>query len=74
MSLRQLFRSAELVNLMNKLGHVENYSYILEVETAIAQAVQQTSALLPASVVRQPTCPSLFHSDFDNYDEFVNDL
>ena len=74
MALHHLFRSAELITLMNKLGHVENYSFLLEIETAVAVATQETASLLPTTIVRQPACPSLFHSDYDNYDEFVNDL
>jgi hypothetical protein len=74
MSLRHLFRSAELIKLMNRLGHCENYSFLLEIETAIATAVQNASSLLPVSIARNPTCPSMFHSDFDNYDGYVNDL
>ena len=69
-----MFRSAELIKLTNRLGHCENYSFLLEIETAIAAVVQNTSSLLPVSIVRNLTCPSVFRSDFDNYDEYVNDL
>jgi len=68
MSLRHLFRSADLVKLMNRLGHCENYSFLLEIETAIAMAVvHNASSLIPVGIVRNPSCLSLF-------DEFVNDL
>lgn len=74
MTLRHLFRSADLIRLLNRLGQCENYSFLLELETAIAQAVENTSSLLPVSIIRNPACPFLFHSDFDNFDEFINDL
>lgn len=74
MTLRHLFRSAELVTILNRLGHSENYSFLLELETALVTATEMTSDLLPMEIIRNPSCPFLFHSDFDNSDEFVNDL
>lgn len=74
MALRHMFRSAELIIILNRLGHCENYSFLLELETAIVVALENTSSLLPLSIIRNPSCPSLFHSDFDNFDEFVNDM
>ena len=60
--------------MLNRLGHCENYSFLLELETALAVAVDNESSLLPPGVVRNPSCASLFHSDFDNFDVFVNEL
>lgn len=74
MTLRHLFRSAQLNTLMNRLGHAESYSFSLELETALATALQDTSSVLTPQIVRNPSGPSLFHSDFDNFDQFVNDL
>ena len=74
MTLRHLFRSAELTSLINRLGHSESYSFSLELETAIASAIQETSRLLSAQIIRNPSAPSLFHSDFDNFDQLVNQL
>lgn len=74
MTLRHLFRSAKLSTLMNRLGHAESYSFSLELETALATALDEASSLLSPQIVRNPCSPSLFHSDFDNFDQFVNDL
>jgi len=74
MTLRHLFRSAELITMMNRFGHSENYSFSLELETALAVALQQTSSLLSTQIIRSPSVPSVFHSDFDNFDQFVNEL
>ena len=70
MTLRHYFRSAKLSILMNKLGHSESYSYSLELETALAEA----HTILTLQIIRNPHCPSFFYSDFDNCDQFVNDL
>ena len=72
MTLHHLFRSKELTTLMNRFGHCESFS--LEVETAIAKALKETSSLLSSQIVCNPTVPYVFHSDFDNFDQFVNDL
>ena len=74
MTLRHLFWSAEIVTLMNKLGHSTNYSFVLELETATAKRIHQSSTLLSPLIIRNPSCQSLFHSDFDNFDKFVNEL
>ena len=67
MTLRHLFRSAKLSTLINKLGHAESYSFSLELETAVtalATALDDASSLLTPQLVRNPSAPSLFHSDF----------
>ena len=74
MTLHHLLRSKELTTLINRFGHCESYSFSLEVETAIAKALEETSSLLSNQIVRNPAVPSVFHSDFDNFDQFVNDL
>ena len=74
MTLRNLFRSAKLSILMNKLGHSESYSFSLKRETALAEALKEAHTLLALQIIRNPHCPSFFHSDFDNFDQFVNDL
>ena len=74
MTLRYLFRSAEIINVMKKLGYSTDYSFVLEFETAIAKRIHQSSNLLSPLIIRNPSCQSLFHLDFDNFDKFVNEL
>ena len=59
---RHMFRSSE------------SYSFSLELETAIAEALKLTSSLLTNQIIRHPVVPSLFHSEFDNFDQLLNDL
>ena len=73
-TLRHLFRSKDLTTLMNRFGHCESYSFSLEVETVIAKALEETSSLLSSQIVRNPSVPYVFHSDCDNFDQFVNEL
>ena len=74
MTLRHLFRSAKLSTLINKLGHAESYSFSLEIETTLATALDDASSLLTPQLVRNPSAPSLFHSELDNFHQFVSDL
>ena len=69
-----MFRSKELLTLLNKFGHCEGYSYRLELETAIANAVQESASLLPASIIQYPIAQLVFHSEFDHFDRIVNEL
>ena len=46
MTLRHLFRSKELLTLVNRFGHCESHSFSLELETAIARAVKSSSSLV----------------------------
>ena len=60
---------------MNRLGHCLNYPYSLELETAIAEEAERSSNLLTNQIYREPDhSKSLFHSDFDNYDQLLNNL
>ena len=74
MILRHLFRSEKLITLMNRLGHSENYSFSLELETAIAQSVAEMSSVLSNQIIRNPQVPAVFHSEFDNFDQVLNTL
>jgi len=74
MTLRHLFRSEKLITLLNRMGHSESYSFSLELETALAQAVRETSSFLSTQIIRSPNAPSVFHSEFDNFDQLLNNL
>ena len=74
MTLRHLFRSSQVNTLMNRLGHAETYSFSLELETALAHALEEESSVLTPQIIKNPPVPSLFHSDFDNFDQFINYL
>ena len=74
MTLRHLYRSTQLTTLLNRLGHCESHSFSVELETAIAKAIEETSLYLTSQIIRDPSVPSLFHSEFDNFDQLVNTM
>ncbi len=67
-TLRHLFRSTQLITLMNRLGHCENNSYASELESAIATTLQESSSLLTNQITRVPRS-ILFHSEWDNFNQ-----
>lgn len=73
-TIRHFFRSKELITLLNKLGHWENYYFGLELETAIAETVAESNNQVSQSIVCNPIGNSVFISVFDNFDQFVNEL
>ena len=74
MTIRHLYRRKQLTTLLNRLGHSESHSFSVELETAIAKALEETSSLLTSKIIRGPVVPSLFHSEFDNFDQLVNSM
>ena len=40
----------------------------------MAAAVEAKSKLLTTKIIRNPPIPSIFHSDFDNFDQKLNEL
>ena len=59
---------------MNRFGHCENYSFSLELETAIAQATEEVHTLLSTQIVQNQSFSAVFHSEFDNFDQLLNNL
>ena len=74
MTLRHIFRSKQFLTLLNRFGYSENYSFGLELETAIANSVQLSSTVLSPEIVRNPEVNYIFHSQFQNFDKLVNEL
>ena len=69
MALRHMYRSSELTTIFNRLGHCDNYSFSVELETALANSTNKASTLLTSRVALNPPPSSVFHSDFDNFDK-----
>ena len=69
-----MFRSEKIINILNRFGHCENYSFSLELETAIAQTVSKMPSQLSPQIIRNPGISAVFHSEFDNFDQLINTL
>ena len=57
------------MTMMNKHGHSnKTYRFTIELETTTAKAMQESSSLLSIETVVNPAAPSVFHSEYDNFD------
>ena len=52
MTLGHLSRSVKLSMVMNQLGHSESYSFSLELETALAEALEEAHTILTPHVIQ----------------------
>lgn len=55
---------------MNRLGHSKNYDFSLELDSALANALQKNKSLLSDL----PGILKMIHSDFDNFDQLISSL
>ena len=74
MTVRHLFQSKELMTILNRSAHSENYSFIVELKTAIANQLEKRFSLITNEKVKITPSPVLFHSDFDNFNQWINDV
>jgi len=68
LTLRHMYRSKQLTTLLSRLGNCETYDFGIELETALAKALDQSSTRLTPQIVRGER-NSLFHSEWDNYNQ-----
>ena len=73
-TLWHMFQCKQLRKLSNRFSHCESYSFRLELEIAITYVVHMSSFLQFSEIVRNPQSGFAFHSVFDNFDKFVNEL
>ncbi|GFO43347.1 hypothetical protein PoB_006985200 [Plakobranchus ocellatus] len=66
MTIHHLTASAEIITLLNRLGHCMSYSKVLELETAMAEKILITDQVLPPSI-NQANC-KFVHYCWDNFD------
>ena len=50
-TIRHLYRSKQLVTILNRLGHCESYDFSLELDTAMAKALSDVSTFLTPKIV-----------------------
>lgn len=65
MTIGHLFRCKKLTTILNKLGHSESYDFGLEMETALAKALDEVSTHLTPRIVKGEG-NTAFHCEWDN--------
>jgi hypothetical protein len=66
MTVRHITGSAEIVSLLNRFGHCVSYTTLLELETAMCNAIVETDKLLPVTI--DPDKNVVTHFCWDNFD------
>uniref|UniRef100_UPI00358F0AAA uncharacterized protein n=1 Tax=Myxine glutinosa TaxID=7769 RepID=UPI00358F0AAA len=70
---RHLYRSSQLTTIWNRLSHCESYNFGLELETAIAKALDEDSTYLTPQII----CGegnAVFHSEWDNLNKITTNI
>ena len=64
-TIRHLYRSKQLTNILHRLGHSESHDFGLEVETALAEAIDDVSSFLTPQIATGED-NEVFHVEWDN--------
>ena len=73
MTIRHLFRCKKLTTILNKLGHSECYDFGLEMETALAKALDEVSTHLTPQIVKGEG-NIVFHCEWDNLNKTTSSV
>ena len=72
-TVRHLFRSKQLNMILHRLGHSKSYDYALELETALANALDEVSTYLTPQIVTGEG-NLLFHCEWDNLNKTTTNV
>lgn len=72
-TIRHLYRGKQLTIILNKLGHSESYDFSLELETALAKAIDDVSTYLTPQIIAGEG-NSLFHCEWDNLNKILTNV
>ena len=73
MTIRHLYRSKTLTQILHRLGYCENYDYGLELETAISQALDESSSQVTPQIVKGDDIV-VFHMELDNLNKMTSSM
>ena len=72
-TIRHLYRSKQLTNILHRLGHCESYDFGLEVETALAEAIGNVSSSLTPQIATGED-NEVFHVEWDNLNKITTNV
>ena len=72
-TIRHLYHSKQLTTTLCRLGHCESYDFSLELETALAKAIDESSTLLTPQIV-QGEGNKVFHLEWDNFNKIMSNM
>lgn len=66
MTIRHITGSAQIITLVNRFGHCQSHTQVLELETAMCNSVVSSDSIIPKSIV--PEQNIVTHLCWDNFD------
>ena len=72
-TIRHLYRSKQLTNILSRLGHCETYDFGLELETALAKALDEVSTSLTPQIITGEG-NDVFHLEWDNMNKITTNI
>ncbi|KAK3748756.1 hypothetical protein QZH41_020323 [Actinostola sp. cb2023] len=72
-TLRHLYRSKQLTTILSRLGHCETYDFGLELETALAKALDEVSTSLTPQIITGEG-NNVFHFEWDNMNKITTNI
>ena len=72
-TIRHLYRSKQLTTILGRLGHCESYDFGLELETALAKALDEASTSLTPQIVTGAG-NQVFHLEWDNLNKILSNM
>ena len=72
-TIRHLYRSRQLTTILSRLGHCETYDFSLELETALAKALDEISTSLTPQIITGDG-NEVFHLEWDNMNKITTNI
>jgi hypothetical protein len=72
-TIRHLYRSKNLTTILSRLGHCETYNFSLELETALAKAIDEVSSSLTPQIITGEG-NDVFHTEWDNLNKITTNI
>ena len=72
-TIRHLYRSKQLTNILHRLGHSDSYDFGLEVETALLHAIDDVSSFLTPKIATSEE-NEVFHVEWDNLNKITTNV
>lgn len=72
-TIRHLYRSRQLTTILSRLGHCETYDFGLELETALAKALDEVSTSLTPQIITGEG-NDVFHLEWDNMNKITTNV
>ena len=73
MTIRRLYRSKQLTTILNHLCHCESHSFGIELETAMAYALEEANTYLTPQIVSGES-NEVFHNEWDNLNKILTNV